>query len=197
MAAVMLLVIPRFYTNYSKNSLFISANTYEKKIVKKEYCIAGHDDRMCFLPNCRYHIILIGNIKVLLQKLDAFCFNYQQVDCLYTLLKYRFSGKIVLKSGQLFDNLQRAVEFNQQNKGVDRMPSIAKKRLLRKKYKKHSLSSFQNTKSTQTSGSVFSDRIEQVKRIKFELELIKVVDWFLDGHGTYTSNFVSFKIKPL
>ena len=28
-AAVMLQVIPSFYTNYSKNSLFISANTYE------------------------------------------------------------------------------------------------------------------------------------------------------------------------
>ena len=28
-AAVMLQVIPCFYTNYSKNSLFISANTYE------------------------------------------------------------------------------------------------------------------------------------------------------------------------
>ena len=30
MAAVMLQVIPSFYTNYSKNSLFISAHTYEK-----------------------------------------------------------------------------------------------------------------------------------------------------------------------
>ena len=140
--------------------------------MSKEYCIARHDDKMCFLPNCRYHITLIGNIKVLLQKLDAFCFNYQHVDCLYTLFKYRFSGKIVLKSGQLFDNLQRAVHFNQQNRGVERMPSIAKKRLLRKKFKKRLLSSFQKTKSTQTSGSLFADRIEQVKRTKFELELI-------------------------
>ena len=76
MAAVMLQVIPRFYTNYSKNSLFISANTYQKSIVSKEYCIVRHDDKMFFLPNCRYHINLIGNIKMLLQKPDAFCFNY-------------------------------------------------------------------------------------------------------------------------
>ena len=75
MAAVMLQVIPSFNINYPKKSLFISANTYEKFIVSKEYCIARHDDKMCFLPNCRYHIILIGNIKELLQKLDAFCFN--------------------------------------------------------------------------------------------------------------------------
>ena len=53
MAAVMLQVIPDFSTNYSKNSLFISANTYEMLIVSKEYCFAGHDDKMCFLPNCR------------------------------------------------------------------------------------------------------------------------------------------------
>ena len=68
----------------NKNSLFSSANTYEKYIVSKENCIARHDHKMCFLPNCRYHIILIGNIKELLQKLDAFCFNYQHMDCLYT-----------------------------------------------------------------------------------------------------------------
>ena len=171
MAAVILQVIPRFYTNFSKNSLFISANTYEKIIVCKKYCIARHDDKMCFLPNCRYHNILIGNIKELLQKLDAFCFNYQHVDCLYTLFKYRFSGKIVLRSRQICDNVQRAVNFNHQSRGVDRMPNIAKKRLLRKKYKKQLLSSFQKTKSTQTSESVFADRIEQVKKIKLELEL--------------------------
>ena len=147
MAAVMLQVIPSFYKKYSEDSRFIFANTNENYIVSKEYCIALHDDKMCFLPNCRYHIILIDNIKELLQKLDAFCFNYQQVDCLYTLFKYRFSGKIVIKSGQLFHNLQRAVHFNQQNRGVGRKPSIAKKGLLRKKYKKHLLSSFQKTKN--------------------------------------------------
>ena len=77
------------------------------------------------------------------------------------------------------------------------MPSIAKKRPLRKKYNKYLLSSIQMTKSTQTSGSVFADRIEQVKKTKFELELIKSVDCFLDRHGNFTSNLVSFKTKSL
>ena len=169
MAAVIFQVTPSFYTIFLENSLFNSANTFEKYIVSKEYCTARHDDKMCFLPNCTYHIIQIGNIKELLQKLDAFCFNYQHVESLYTLFKYRFSDKIVLKSGQLFDNSQRAVRFNQQNRGVDRMPSIAKKSFLRKKFKKQLLSSFQNTKSTRTSGSVFADRIEQGIKTKFEL----------------------------
>ena len=148
---------------------------------------------MYFLPNCRYHIILLGNIKELLQILDAFSCNYQHVDCLHTLFKYRFSGEIVLKSGQFFENLQRAVHSNQQNRGVDRMPSIAKKRLLRKKYKKHLLSALQKIKLTQTSGSVFADRIEGVKGTKYEKELIKVEDCFLDGYGNYSSSLVSFK----
>ena len=192
MAAVMLQVIPSFYTNFSRTSLFFAANTYEKYIVSKIYCTACHDDKMCFLPNCRYHIILIGNIKELLQKLDALCFNYQHVDCLYTLFKYRLSGKIVLKSGELFDILQRAVYFNHQNIGLDRTLSISKKKFLRKNYKKQLLSSSQKTKLRQFNGSVFAHRIEQVKNTKSELDLIKIVDCFLDVHGNYNSNLVSF-----
>ena len=77
------------------------------------------------------------------------------------------------------------------------MPSIAKKRHLRKKFKQHFMSALQKNKSTQTSGSVFAERIEKVKKTKFELELIEIVDCFLDGHGNYDSILVSFKIKAL
>ena len=197
MAAIMLQADPSFYAKLSEKSLFVSANTYEKLIVCKDYCIAHHDDKTCFLPSCKYHILLHGNVEELLKKLDTFCFTYQHVDCLYTLFKYRFSGKVIAKSGQVFDNVQRAVDFNHRNMGVDRMPSIAKKRLLWKKYKKHLFSSFQKTKITQTSGSVFAERIKKVKKTKFDLDLIKIVDCFLDGHGTFESNLVSFKIKSL
>ena len=197
MAAIMLQTIPSFYVKISEKSLFFSATTYEKNIVCKDYCIAHHNKKTCFLPACKYHILLFGNVQELLKRLDTLCFTYQHVDCLYTLFKYRFSGKVIAKSGQVFDNVQRAVDFNQRNKGVDRMPSIAKKRLLRKKYKKLLFSSFQKTKSTQTGGSVFAERIEKVKKTKFELDLFKIVDCFLDGHGKYDSNLVSLKIKSL
>ena len=193
----MLQSVPSFYTKLSEKNLFISAKTYEKYNVCKNYSIAHHDNKTCFLPACKYHILLLGNVEELLKKLDTFCFTYQHVDCLYTLFKYRFSGKVFAKSGQVFDNVQRAVDFSQRNKGVERMPSIAKKRLMRKKYKKRLFSSSQKTKTTQTRGSVFADRIEQNKKTKFELDLIKIVDCFLDGHGKYDSNLVSFKIKSL
>ena len=71
------------------------------------------------------------------------------------------------------------------------------KRLLRKKYKKPLSSSFQKTKLTQTSESVFADRNEQVTRTQFAKELIKIVDCFLDGYGNYSSSLVSFKIISL
>ena len=193
----MLQSIPSFYTKISEKSLLNSENTYEKYIVCKDYCIAHHDDKTCFLPSCKYHILPLGNVEELLKKLDTFCNTYQHVDCLCTLLKYRFSRKVIAKSGQVFDNVQRAVDFNQRNKGVDRMTISAKKRLLRKKYKKHLFSSFQKTRKTQTSGSVLAERIEKVKKTKFELDLIENVDCVLDGHGNYDSNLVSFKIKSL
>ena len=80
---------------------------------------------------------------------------------------------------------------------MERTPSMARMRFLGKKYKKILLSSFQKTKSTQTSGSVVADGTEQVKKTTFELELIKIVDRFLDAHGNYTNNSVCFKIKSL
>ena len=137
MAAIMLQTIPSFYTKFSENSLFISATTFKKYIVCKDYCIAHHNDKSCFLPACKYHNVRYGNLQELLKKLNTFSFTCQHVDCLYTLFKYRFSGKIIAKIGQVFDNMQRAVDFIHGNKGVDRMPSIAKKILLRKKYKKN------------------------------------------------------------
>ncbi len=132
MAAFILQTITGVYLTSSGKNRFISATTYEKYIVCKDYCIAHHNEKTCFLPACKYHIVLLGSVQELLKNLDTFCFTYQHVDCLYTLFKYRFSGKVIAKGGQVFDNVQRAVDFNHSNKGVDRMSSIAKKRLFRK-----------------------------------------------------------------
>ena len=76
-----------------KKQSFFSGNTYEKHIVSKVYCIACCDDKICFLPNVTCHIILLGDIKELLQKLVEFCFNYQHVDCLSDFFKYGLRGK--------------------------------------------------------------------------------------------------------
>ena len=132
MAAIMLQTIPSFYAEISEKSLFISAKTYEKFINCKDYCIAHHDDKTCFLPACKYHIILLEESEELLHKLDTFCFTNQHVDCLYTLFKYRFSGKIIAKSGNVFDKVQRAISFNQRNRSGQNA-EYCKKEALEKK----------------------------------------------------------------
>ena len=76
MAAITLQTISSFYAKISEKSLFISANTYEKSIVCKDYCIAHHDDKTCSLTTCKYRIIPFGEIEELLHKLDTFCFTY-------------------------------------------------------------------------------------------------------------------------
>ena len=135
---------PVFTQFFFKKQFFFFLKTHKKKIVRKKYCIAHHDEKICFLPNCRFHIVLKGDIKVCYKNwADAFCFNCQHVDCLHTLFEYHFSGKTVIRRGQLFHNVHRAVDFNYQNRRVDRKPSMAEKILLLKKYKIQLLTSFQ------------------------------------------------------
>ena len=111
MADVMLQAVPSFFAEYSEKCLVISSNTYKKYVVCNYYCVSFHNKKTCFVSNCKFHIILLGNVEELLNNLDLFCFTYQHVDCLYTLFKYRFSGKVIAKSGQVFDNVQRAIAF--------------------------------------------------------------------------------------
>ena len=125
-AAIMLQKIPSINAKISKKSRF--ANTYKNYIVCEDYCIAHRDDRTCFLPVSIYHFIVHGEIEVLLHKLETFCFTYQHVGCLYTLLKNRFSGQLHAKKRNLLDNVQRAISLNQRDKGVDKIPSIEYKR---------------------------------------------------------------------
>ena len=77
------------------------------------------------------------------------------------------------------------------------MPSIARKRPLRKKFKQHFLSVLQKSQSTQTSGSAFAERNEKAKRNNFEVELINFVEYFLDVHSKYDNNLEFFNIKSL
>ena len=75
------------------------------------------------------------------------------------------------------------------------MPSIAKKRLIRKKFKRHYLCSHQKLASTQTLGSAFLDRIRKIQNSKYEPDLFKIIDCFIDCHGSVHSDYVSFVIN--
>ena len=124
----MLQVLPSFHSTFSKVSLFKSASSFEKYIVSNNYCLANHNARVYFLPNCRSHIILTRDIGEMLQNMDAFCLTYQHVERLSTLLLYRFSEKCMVKCGHVFVIfMQRAVFVNRRIKGVDKKPSLLKR----------------------------------------------------------------------
>ena len=75
------------------------------------------------------------------------------------------------------------------------MPSVAKKRLLRKKFKRHYLCSNQKLASTQTIGSAFLERVRKVQNSKYEHDLIKIIDCFIVDYGFVNSDHVNFSIK--
>ena len=138
----------------------------------------------------------MGDIKELLQNLDAFCFNYQQMDCLYTLFQYHLSSKSVIKTGQSFDIPEISL-FQPPKQSNGQNAQHCEKETFEEKNKQYLLSSFQSTKLTQISGSVLLNRNEQVKKKKFQIEQTKSVDCFQERHGNFAKNLVSLKRKSL
>ena len=175
MAAAMCQALPSFYSEYCQKSLFISisSNFYEKYIVTNYFCVSTHNSYFS-LENCKFHILLIdSSFDQILQRLCNFHFTYQIIDCLYTLNKYRFYSNVISSTGEVFNQLDRAVHHNLKWKGAEKIPSIAKKRLLRKKFKRHYLCSNQKLASTQTIGLVFLERPRKVQNSKYEYNLLK------------------------
>ena len=134
----MLQSIPSFYAKISEKSRLVSATTYEKYIVCKDYCIAHHNEMTCFLPACKYHIVLLGNDQELLRSWIHFAspintltvfIHYLSIDSVEKLLQRVVKCLITC-------NEQLTLIFNHRNKGVDRMPSIAKKETLEEKVQK-------------------------------------------------------------
>ena len=60
--------VPLFLLTHMENTLWVKNTVLPTK--------------MCLLLVCRYQILIIADIKELLQEMDAFCSNYQHVDCL-------------------------------------------------------------------------------------------------------------------
>ena len=75
------------------------------------------------------------------------------------------------------------------------MPSVAKKILLRKKFKRQYLSSNQKLAFTQTISSAFLVRVRKVQNSKYEHDLLKIIDCFFDGYGFVNSDHVNFSIN--
>ena len=129
---------------------------------------------LCSLENFKFHLVLIvTSFNQILQRLDKYIYIYQEIDWLYTLLKHRFHSSVVKPSGQVFNQLNRAVQNNLRGKGAKKIPSIAKKRLTRKKNKRHYLSSNQKF-SRKLMVQSFRTEFE-----KFKIQNISLICWRL------------------
>ena len=166
MVAVMFQKVPRFYKNFSKNRLFISANTFKNFLITKAYCIARHDDKMGFLPNCWYHIVLIGNNKELLEKMDTFFFNYQHVDCLHRFSKYHFRGKIVVKSGQLLIICRRQFNSTTNTEEWRECPALRKRNPLEKNTENICWADCKRPNRRKLVDHCLQTELDKVKRLK-------------------------------
>ena len=102
-----------------------------------------------------------------------YLFNIRQWAAYTPYIKISFFCQTIDKAGLVFTQLKRAVQHNSENKLVEKLPSVFKKRLSRKKFKRHLLRAEQKNVSTQTLRSSFFDRLQSLKSSKYENELIK------------------------
>ena len=178
MAAAVCQALPSFFSEYCQKSLFnsVSSEFYEKHIVTNNFCVSTHNT-YCSLKNCKFHILLnCSSFDQILQRLGNFHFTYQIIDCLYTLYKYRFYSNVISSIREVFNQLDRAVHHNLNWKGAEKKPSVVKKRLLRKTFKRQYLCSNQKLASTQTIGSAYLERVRQVQNSNYEHDLLKIFD---------------------
>ena len=190
---------PAFIQVMSKITICFRFQWFLQKMYSNQhfFLISTHNS-YCSLENCKYHILLIGStFDQISQRLRNFLFTYQTIDCLYTLYKFRFYSNVISSTGEVFNQLDRAVHHNLKWKGAEKMLKFPKKRLLRQKFKRHYLCSNQKLACTQTIGSAFLERVHKVQNSKYEHDLLKIIDCFFDGYGFVNSDHNIFSIKNL
>ena len=107
------------------------------------------------------------------------------------MYKHRFDS-----SGEVSNQLNCGVQRTLRWKGAKKAPSVARKRLVRKKVlKKHYLCSNQKLASTQTLGSACLERTRNFQNSKYESDVFKRMDCFIDGVGSVNSERVNFSVN--
>ena len=166
MTAVMLKVLPSFFTNHSKTA-FSSATTDERNIQTKEYYIAHHDDKMCFLPICRYHNILTGVNRELLQKNGRILLQLPPRRLSIYTFQVSIQGRDCCRQRSICWKYTEGSSFSSNKSDKWKVCQDSREnRILRRNFRNHLLSSFRKTISTQTKELVFADRIEKLKNLK-------------------------------
>ena len=96
--AAMCQVLPSFYSDYCKKSLFICvfSDFYEKYIVIYDYCVSTHNS-LCSLENCKFDLVLIGiSLSQTFQRLDNM-YTYIKKLTVFTLCSNTDSIQVLLR----------------------------------------------------------------------------------------------------
>ena len=103
-----------------------------------------------------------------------------------SLFNYQFSRKTVAGVDMCLIMCKRQFTLTKKKTGKwTKCPALQKRQWWWKSTKVFFWVIRKKTKSTQTAGSIFSERIELVKKTKFVLEIIKFVGWFSDSFDNY------------
>ena len=125
-AAVMLQTKHTFHSSHSQNSLFCSADLFENYLVTEMYCVRTLEDSILHLiaVSVSYSFGKKG-MKKLFDKLFEVHLTDQFVDWFYTDSNLGFNDRVCTKERDLFDIVERAVNFNRYVKKNGRLPSVA------------------------------------------------------------------------
>ena len=175
-------LFPAFFVSYNQHVRFLS--TFEEPGIDfclgfDEYAVANHSDSSCKLQSCKFHILLYdcNHSKLRPENINLIDFFYQQVDCPFTNYLHYFSN-LIQQDGLLFTNLRKATSFHiALNFTALKRPSVAKKRLLRKRFKFY----HQNvrticTNNLKSTPKVLNHRIPQDKLNQFFTDITSILN---------------------
>ena len=139
MASTMCQAYPTFSSDYNAKYPFnyVSKNFYGKIIVTQDYCVSNQWSFRT-MANCKFHLMVIGSsLDLILQRLDKHHFTYQIMTVFIFFTNTDFISIFFHheEKWQVFNQLNRAVEQNLKGRKPEKLPSVAKKRLLQKNSK--------------------------------------------------------------
>ena len=131
---------PPFYEKFNHYSVFLSLEKQPSLLEIEEFenvIIGKHINSNCYRTSCKFHLVIIDrNLQSKFPpKISVEEFYYQSVDCLLTLVLHYFRNQVFSK-GPISEILLNALNFHKRIPfQILKRPSVARKRLLRKRFK--------------------------------------------------------------
>ena len=166
-------LFPPYFDRFNTNSILMLVNHIPSEhplSSVNQYVISAHSESICSAKYCNFHILVVQADDVDTTELLASFQHkilYQPVDCLFTCFSHYFN-KILKSKGDIIDKLREACSFHQNLKyPILSRPSVARKRLLRKRFKQYP----KGSRNNQTPNCV-----------KFNGKFLLQIEYLLNSH---------------